>query len=97
MIDYYMPIHIEYRNGLKIVVDVADEYLSTSTTDKWFITRVLVYVDKYVLGTAFRGQCSYNEYTDVLTNGVAESLVESAIAQAKAKVPGLINKLKAVQ
>jgi hypothetical protein len=49
----------------------------------WFQLRVRVHVAGVELGRAHLGGCLYGDRSDVLTDGVAEDLIQEALAQAR--------------
>lgn len=55
----------------------------------WFELRVRVHVAGVELGRATLGGCLYGDRCDVLTDGVAEDLIQEALAQARDTVTKL--------
>ena len=52
----------------------------------WFFLRVRVLVEGLELAAEHVGGCLYENPKDVLTDGLAEDLIDQALAQAKKKV-----------
>ena len=59
----------------------------------WFMLRVRVMHEDVELAVDYVGGFLYEDAREVLTDGVAEDMIESALAQARARVPELIQGL----
>lgn len=55
-------------------------------TYDWFMLRVRVMVEGMELGSSYLGGCLYENAEDVLTDGMAEDMIEEALAEAKEAV-----------
>lgn len=62
----------------------------------WFLLRVRVLLDDYEMGTAYLGGCLYEDASEVLTDGTAEDLIETAIIEARNNVFPMMRKLIAI-
>lgn len=62
----------------------------------WFMLRVRAMVDGAVLGESIVGGFLYEDAKHTLTDGTAEDLIEQAIDEARAAIPGFIKNLQAV-
>ena len=58
----------------------------------WFMLRVRVLVEGLELASEYLGGCLYKDAREVLTDGTAEDLIDSAIEQAKTQVYRLSRK-----
>jgi hypothetical protein len=58
----------------------------------WFMLRVRVLVEGLELAEEYLGACLYKDAREVLTDGTAEDLIDSAIEQAKTQVYRLSRK-----
>ena len=58
----------------------------------WFMLRVRVMVEGLELAEEYLGGCLYKDAKEVLTDGTAEDLIDSAIEQAKTQVYRLSRK-----
>jgi len=58
----------------------------------WFMLRVRVLVEGLELAEEYLGGCLYKDAREVLTDGTAEDLIDSAIEQAKTQVYRLSRK-----
>jgi hypothetical protein len=61
-------------------------------TYDWFMLRVRVMVDDMEMGSAYLGGCLYEDAKEVLTDGVAEEMIEEAMLEAKSRVYGVYKK-----
>jgi len=52
----------------------------------WFMLRVRVLVDGHELATEYLGGCLYEDAKEVLTDGVAEDMIDIALITAKREV-----------
>ena len=52
----------------------------------WFMLRVRVLVDGHELATEYLGGCLYEDAKEVLTDGVAEDMIDIAMITAKREV-----------
>lgn len=59
----------------------------------WFMLRVRVMHEDVELAVDYVGGFLYEDAREVLTDGVAEDMIESALEQARARVPQLIQGL----
>jgi hypothetical protein len=55
-------------------------------TYEWFMLRVRVLVEGLELGSAHCGGCLYYDAKEILTDGIAEDLIDSAMTEAKSQV-----------
>jgi hypothetical protein len=53
---------------------------------EWFMLRVRAMVNGHTLADEWLGGCLYENAEDVLTDGIAEDLIEQAVTQAKSEV-----------
>jgi hypothetical protein len=65
-------------------------------TYEWFMLRVRVLVEGLELGSAYCGGCLYYDAKEVLTDGIAEDLIDSAMTEAKSQVYRLSKKFAAL-
>ena len=63
---------------------------------EWFVLRVRAMVDDHVLADEYLGGCLYAHAADVLTDGVAEDLIEAVIAQAQSASVKLVARLQEI-
>lgn len=61
-------------------------------TYDWFMLRVRVLVEGLELGSAYLGCCLYADAREVLTDGMAEDMIDEAMAEAKRQVYRLSRK-----
>jgi len=59
---------------------------------EWFMLRVRVLVEGLELASEYLGACLYENPREVLTDGVAEDLIDTALEQAKTQVYRLSRK-----
>ena len=59
---------------------------------EWFMLRVRVLVEGLELASEYLGACLYENPKDVLTDGTAEDLIDTALEQAKTQVYRLSRK-----
>jgi hypothetical protein len=59
---------------------------------EWFMLRVRVLVEGLELASEFLGGCLYKDAREVLTDGVAEDIIDTALEQAKTQVYRLSRK-----
>lgn len=60
----------------------------------WFMLRVRVLVEGLELASEYLGGCLYKDAREVLTDGTAEDLIDSAMVEAKSKVYGMYKKFQ---
>ncbi len=96
--EHFMQIAQYQRDHYSVLVDIADEYVDITDSDpvvlakiktgelEWFILRVRVFADTVLLSSVFKGSLLYDNATRVLSDGVAESLIEIAITKAAEKM-----------
>ena len=60
----------------------------------WFMLRVRVMVENIELSSEFLGGCLYKDAREVLTDGTAEDLIDSALTAAKKDVYRLYKKFQ---
>ena len=53
---------------------------------EWFVLRVRVLVEGLELGSAYLGGCLYEDPREILTDGTAEDIIDTAITDAKKQV-----------
>lgn len=63
----------------------------------WFMLRVRVMFEGHEMGSAYLGGLMYKDAGEVLTDGVAEDLIDEALQEAKREVNNLAGKLWALQ
>jgi hypothetical protein len=68
------------------------EQIDTGYYD-WFMLRVRVLVDGHELASEYLGGCCYEDARDVLTDGVAEDIIWTAMNEAKQRAGSLSQKL----
>lgn len=68
------------------------EQIDTGYYD-WFMLRVRVLVDGHELAAEYLGGCCYENARDVLTDGVAEDIIWTAMNEAKQRAGSLSQKL----
>ena len=61
-------------------------------TYDWFMLRVRVMVEGLELSSEYLGGCLYSDAREVLTDGIAEDLIDQALEQAKMQVYRLSRK-----
>ena len=61
-------------------------------TYEWFMLRVRVLVEGLELGSAHCGGCLYYDAREVLTDGIANDLIDEAMTEAKSQVYRLSKK-----
>ena len=66
---------------VKEIIEKINDY-----TYDWFMLRVRVMVDDMEMGSAYLGGCLYEDAKEVLTDGVAEEMIEEAMIEAKSRV-----------
>ena len=59
---------------------------------EWFMLRVRVLVEGHELATEWLGGCLYEDAREVMTDGVAEDMIQEALAAAKKDVYRLSKK-----
>jgi hypothetical protein len=62
----------------------------------WFMLRARAIIDGHELGSAYLGGCLYEDAREVLSDGVAEDLIEEAVIEAQAEVYPLLRRLLAI-
>ena len=62
----------------------------------WFMLRVRIMVEGLELGSEYLGGCLYKDPSEVLTDGTAEDLIDTAMTYAKPKVYKLKQKFAEV-
>lgn len=99
--EHFMQIAKYQRGHYTIIVDVADEYVDITECDpvvlskintgelEWFILRVRVFANTVLLSSVFKGYLLYDHSSRVLSNGIAESLIELGIAKATSRIQQL--------
>ena len=60
----------------------------------WFMLRVRVMVENIELSSQYLGGCLYKDAREVLTDGVAEDLIDQALTEAKRDVYRLYKKFQ---
>jgi len=60
----------------------------------WFMLRVRVLVESHEIGSAHCGGCLYENARDVLTDGTAEDLIDTALSEAKEQVHKLYKRFQ---
>ena len=60
----------------------------------WFMLRVRVMVENIELSSEFLGGCLYKDAKEVLTDGTAEDLIDTALTEAKRDVYRLYKKFQ---
>jgi hypothetical protein len=60
----------------------------------WFMLRVRVMVENIELSSQFLGGCLYKDAREVLTDGTAEDLIDTALTEAKRDVYRLYKKFQ---
>ena len=53
---------------------------------EWFMLRVRVLVEGLELGSAYLGGCLYEDPREILTDGTAEDIIDTAMTDAKKQV-----------
>ena len=59
----------------------------------WFMLRVRVFYEDLELASSYLGGMLYEDPTECLTDGAAEDMIGECLAEAKSKIPGLIEGL----
>lgn len=62
----------------------------------WFMLRVRALVDGHELAAEYLGGCLYEDAREVLEDGTAEDLIETAVINAKKAVWPLMRRLQAI-
>jgi len=62
----------------------------------WFMLRVRALIDGHELAAEYLGGCLYEDASEVLRDGTAEDLIETAVIEAKKAVYPLMRKLLAI-
>jgi hypothetical protein len=65
-------------------------------TYEWFMLRVRVLVEGLELGSSHVGGCLYYDAKEVLTDGIADDLIDEAMTEAKSQVYRLSKKFAAL-
>ena len=65
-------------------------------TYEWFMLRVRVLLDGHVFATEYLGGCLYEDPKDVMTDGVADDMIFSALVEAGQEIGRLREKLMAI-
>ena len=65
-------------------------------TYDWFMLRVRVLVEGLELGSSYVGGCLYYDAREVLTDGIANDLIDEAMTEAKSQVYRLSKKFAAL-
>jgi len=62
----------------------------------WFMLRVRALIDGHELAAEYLGGCLYEDASEILRDGTAEDLIETAVIEAKKAVYPLMRKLLAI-
>ena len=65
-------------------------------TYEWFMLRVRVLLDGHEFATEYLGGCLYEDPKDVMTDGVADDMIFSALCEAREEIARLREKLMAI-
>ena len=65
-------------------------------TYEWFMLRVRVLLDGHEFATEYFGGCLYEDPKDVMTDGVADDMIFSALCEAREEIARLREKLMAI-
>lgn len=65
-------------------------------TYEWFMLRVRILLDGHVFATEYLGGCLYEDPKDVMTDGVADDMIFSALCEAREEIARLREKLMAI-
>lgn len=65
-------------------------------TYEWFMLRVRVLLDGHVFATEYLGGCLYEDPKEVLTDGVADDLIWTALCEAREEIGRLREKLMSI-